>query len=133
MAAKAVPAEFGTVYWFKKVMGSNIARTRGLDNGLSEVAKQNYYARRGLAFRQAKWQRAVTNMASRGGMGVHIVGGRAGTASQGTKFVGDRVPRCSGWPAATAVRVARPSSPRARSSTLCPMNLTLDGGTRGPL
>lgn len=66
MAAKAVPAEFGTVYWFKKVMGSNIARTRGLDNGLSEVAKQNYYARRGLAFRQAKWQRAVTNMASRG-------------------------------------------------------------------
>ena len=48
-------SEFGSVYWFKKVMGSNIARARGLDNGLSEVAKQNYYVRRGLAFRQAKW------------------------------------------------------------------------------
>jgi hypothetical protein len=45
-------------------------------------------------------------------MGVQIVGGRAGTASQGNKFMGDRVPRCSGWPAATALRVARPSSPQ---------------------
>ena len=24
-------SEFGSVYWFKKVMGSNIARARGLD------------------------------------------------------------------------------------------------------
>ena len=69
----------------------------------------------------------------RGEMGVQIVGGRAGTASQGTKFMGDRVPRCSGWPAATALRVVRPSSPRAQRSTLCPMNLTLDGGARGQL
>jgi len=48
-------SEFGNVCWFKKAVGSNTARTRGLDNGLSVAARQNYYDRRGLAFRQAKW------------------------------------------------------------------------------
>ena len=68
-----------------------------------------------------------------GGMGVQIAGGRAGTASQGAKFMGDRAPHFSVCPAAIPLRVARPSSPRAQSSTLCPMNLPLDGGTRGLL
>ena len=126
-------SEFGSVYWFKKVMGSNIAR--GLDNGLLRGGKAKLLCQKRAGIQTSKVvARAVTNMASRGGgMGVHIAGGRAGTASQGTKVRGDRAPHVSVCPAEIALRVARPSSPRAQSSPLCPVNLPLDGGTRGLL
>ncbi|KAJ6750538.1 hypothetical protein OIU85_001111 [Salix viminalis] len=39
---------------------------------------------------------------------------------------GDRVHGCSGWPAATALRVATAIKPAAYQ--LCPMNLTFTGG-----